>query len=83
MGFEPFPDGTTGVAGQVVGNQIQVPGRIGAVQRLEQVEVASGVAGASGLGQCPAISDREGSIHPDLGWSPVVVQWHFDPVPVG
>jgi len=34
MGVEPFPDRPAGVAGQVVGDQVQVPARIGVVQRL-------------------------------------------------
>ena len=58
MGFEPFPDRATGVAGQVIGNQVEVPRRIGAVERLEELQIAGGVAGASGLGQRLAIADR-------------------------
>jgi hypothetical protein len=83
MGFEPLPDGTTGVAGQVIGNQVEVASRIGAVQRLEQVEVARRVAGTRGLGQRLAVADREGSIDPDLRRSPVIVEGDLDAVAIG
>jgi hypothetical protein len=83
MGFEPLSDRTTGVAGQVISNQVKAASRIGAVQRLEQVEVAHRVTGARGLGQCPAVADRESPIDPDFRRSPVVIQGDLDPVPVG
>jgi hypothetical protein len=66
MGFQPLPDGTAGVAGEVVGNQIQVTSRIGLIQRLEQLQIATGIAGASGLGQRLPIPDAERSIDPDF-----------------
>ena len=37
MGFEPLPNRTAGMAGQVIGNQVQVPGRIRVVERLEEL----------------------------------------------
>jgi hypothetical protein len=58
MGFQPRADRATGVAGEVVGNQIEIPCRVGAVQRLQQVEVATGVARRSGLSSGP---DHRGS----------------------
>ena len=66
MGFEPCPDGSTGVTRQVIGNQVEIPLRVGAVQRLEQLQIASGIARASGLGQRLPIADAECSVYPDL-----------------
>ena len=83
MQFQPVPDRTAGVAGQVVRNQVEIAPRIGLVERLEQLEVAGGITGPRGLGQRLAISDRERPIDPHLGRSAVVVERHLDPVSVG
>ena len=54
MGFQPLPDGTTGVAGEVVGNQVEVPARIRAVQRLEQLQIARWCCVRAPSGSAPA-----------------------------
>jgi hypothetical protein len=82
MCCSPVPDRATGVAGEMVGNQREVAPGIGAVQRLEQVEVACRVARGSGLGQRLTVMHRERPIAPDLLWSPVVVERSRDPVAV-
>jgi hypothetical protein len=43
MSIQPLPDRTTGVAGEVVGNQREISVRVGPVQRLEQIEIAAGI----------------------------------------
>ena len=83
VGFEPVPDRTTGVAGEVVGDQVQVPGRIGAVQRLEQLQLAAGIAGASRLGQRLPIPHAQGALDPDFLWPAIVVERDLDAVPIG
>ena len=83
MGFELVPDGTAGMAGQVIGNQVEFPARIGVVEHLEELQIAGGIPGARRLGERLAVSDRERSIDPDLRWSPIVSQsiWHMILIP--
>src|SRR5258708_11328483 len=54
VGSELVPDGTTGVAGQVVGNQGQVAVGRGVVKRLQQAQTARGGAPGSGPSSAPA-----------------------------
>ena len=58
MGFEPLPDRPAGVAGEVIGNQVEVARRVGAVQGLKELQVPRGVARKSGLGQRVPIADQ-------------------------
>jgi hypothetical protein len=51
MNVEPLPDGSTGVAGEIVGNQVEVSARVRAVHGLKERQIATGVARKSGLGQ--------------------------------
>src|SRR5512146_2790538 len=62
---QPVPNGSTGVAGEIVGEETEVTVRVGAVQGLEQRQVATGVAGRSGLGQGVAITDAQRAVDPD------------------
>src|SRR5262249_31122529 len=48
---QPLLDGRTGVAGEVVTDQVQVAGGIGGGERLEEVQIAGGVACGSGEGE--------------------------------
>jgi hypothetical protein len=82
MGLQPFPDRPARMAGQVVGNQVEVPARVRAVQRLEQLQIATGVACASGLGQRLSVSDAQRSLHPHLRRSPVVIERNLNPVSI-
>jgi hypothetical protein len=68
MRLEPLPYRAAGMAGQVVGDQIEIPRWEGTVQRLEQVEIATGIAGPGGLGQGLPIANAQGSVDPDLRW---------------
>lgn len=55
MLMQPLPDRSTGMTREIVVDQIQVAFRIRSVDRIEQLEEASRVAGRSGEGQCLAI----------------------------
>ena len=73
MGFEPFPDRATAVTGEIVGDEVKIPVRIGVVKGLEQREIAAGVAGRSGLGQCLPIPDTQCPIDPDFVGAALIV----------
>ena len=64
VGGQPVPDGTAGVAGQVIGNQVQVAVGRGVVKRLQQREGARGVARGSRLSSAPAQCARTGRRRP-------------------
>jgi hypothetical protein len=57
MGGQPLLDGTTGMAGKVVGDQVEVAGRVVLIQRIEERLEASGVAGGGGLGEALTVSN--------------------------
>ena len=66
MGFQPLPDGATGVAGEVIGNQVEVP-------RADRYGPASGATpdsrwycGSEPSGSAPARRGRERPVDPDL-----------------
>lgn len=82
MSFEPLADRAAAVTRQVIGNQVDVSRQVSAVQGLEQIEVATGITGASRLGQDLPIADPQRPIHPDLLGSPVVVERGLDPVAI-
>ena len=83
MGFQPLPDRPTGMTGEVVGNQVEVSRRIRPVQRLQQLQITARIACARRLRQRLPIADAQRSIHPDFGWSAVVIQGHLDAMPIG
>ena len=58
MRFQPRADRSTGMAREVAGNQIEVTGGRGTVQRLEQVQIAGGVPRGSGLSSAPGHRGR-------------------------
>src|SRR5260370_4912104 len=72
VGSEPVPDGTTGAAGQVVGNQVQVAVGRGVVDRLHQTHIAREGARGSGLGQHLPRAHAQRPVHPGLLASAVV-----------
>lgn len=59
MRLQPLPDGTTGVARQVVRDEIEFAGRIGAIQRLQELQIAAGVARGSRLGERLTVADPQ------------------------
>ena len=63
---QPVPDGTTGVAGEVVGNERESALGRGPVQGVQERQVARGVACGRGLRQDLAIAHTEGAIDPHL-----------------
>jgi hypothetical protein len=83
MGRKPLPDRATAVTGEVIGHQVEVPSRVRAVYGLEQLEIATSIPGACRLGERLPIPDAQRPIDPDFLQSAVVVEGHFDAVPVG
>lgn len=82
MSRQPVLNGATGVAGEIVGNQVQVTLRIRLVEGLQQREVASGVARGCRLGEHVAVPHAECAVDPHLVGSPLIVERHLDAVPV-
>ena len=82
MGGEPLPDGTTGVAGQVVVDEVEVTDRIRSIDGLQELEEAGRVAGGRGEGERLPITGTQGTVDPDLVWSTPVVQRRLDPVSI-
>jgi hypothetical protein len=82
MRGQPLPDRAPAVTGEIVGDEVKIPLRIGVVKGLEQRQIAGGVAGRSGLGQRLPIPDAERPIDPDFLRPALVVQGHFDAVAI-
>jgi hypothetical protein len=80
---QPVANRTTAVTGQIVGDQIEVAMRIGVVQRVEQLQVACGIARGRGLGQRLPVADAERAVDPGLLGATLIVQGHFDAVAIG
>src|SRR5258708_32868005 len=80
MGHQPVLDRPTGVAGELVADHVELPRRIGLVERLQQLQVAGGSARGSGEGEFLPVVHPQGAIHPDLLGAAVVVEWGFAPV---
>ena len=66
MRGQPHANGATAVAGQVVGDEVEVALWIGVVKRLEQREVARSIARGRRLGQHLPVPDAQRAIDPDL-----------------
>lgn len=80
---EPLPDRTTGVAGEIVVDQVEISIRVRGVNRVEELLEPGRVAGGSGEGQCLTIAGTQGTVDPDLVRSTTVVQRSLDPVSIG
>ncbi len=79
---QPVPDGPTGVAGEVVGNEVEIALGIGLVERGEQGKISRGVARGSGLRQDVAAVHTQRPVDPHLVETAVVVQGHLDAVAI-
>ncbi len=79
---QPVPDGATEMAGEVVGNEVEIALGIGLVERVQQRQVACGGARGRGLGQDLAGAYAQRSIDPDLLQSAVIIQRHLDAVAI-
>ena len=82
MRAEPVADGATGVAGELVSNQVKIPLGKGLVERVPQREVPSGVARGGGLGERRPLALTQRAVDPDLVESPLIVQGRLDAVSV-
>jgi hypothetical protein len=82
MRREPVPNGAAAVTGEVVGDQIEVPVRVGVIEPLQQREVAGSIARRCGLRQRLPILHCQRAIDPDFVQSPLVIQRRLDAVAV-
>jgi hypothetical protein len=79
---QPVAHGTTEMARQIVGNQVQGALGKGLLERLQHGAVARRVACGRGLGQHVAIADAQGLVDPHLVGSARVIQGHFAAVAI-
>jgi len=83
MVLEPGPGGQAVVAGQVVGDDPGLPVRVGVLDLLQELLVEDAVAGGGGHGQGLAVGGAQAAVDPGFLRSAAVVEFRFDPVPVG
>ncbi len=83
VGGEPVVDGSTGVATQIVRNQVQVALRVVAVKRAQQIQIADGITRGSGLGEDVPVARAERSIHPRLVVPAAVDERRLDAMAIG
>lgn len=82
MVLEPFAGGFSVVTGQVVGDDVDVTGRIGLFDQFEEALVVDAVAGGRGERDGVAVADADRSVDPDLVRAARVFQCRLDPVPI-
>jgi hypothetical protein len=82
VGREPLPDRSTQVASQMVGDQEEIAARLGGVDGVQQRKIARGVACGGGLGQHLPVAHRQRPVPPHFVRSPLIVERHFDAVPI-
>lgn len=82
VGSEPVLDRATQMAGQVIGDEVDVALRIGVVERLQQGEVATRVACRRRLRQDLPIAHAEGAVDPDLLEAALIIERYLDAVAI-
>lgn len=82
MVCQPVPDGATEMAGEIVGDEIQVATRIGRSEGVQQREVPRSIARGRRLGQHLPVAYTQRAVDPDLVESALVIQWYLDAVAV-
>jgi hypothetical protein len=82
VGRQPVADRAAGVAGEIVGDQIEVAFGIVAVDRAEQVQIARGIACGRGLGADLPIADAQRAVDPGLVVAAAVDERGFDAVAI-
>jgi hypothetical protein len=82
MSFEPLPDRAAAVAGEIIRDEVEIPLRIGLIERVQQGEIATGIARGCRVGQCLAVAHAQRAIDPDFVGTTLIVQGDFDAVPV-
>ena len=80
---KPVLDGWTGVTGEVIGDEIEVTGRIGLRHGGEQGQIAGGIARECRLGEDLPVLDPEGTVDPDLVGAAPIRQMGLDAVSIG
>lgn len=82
VGREPVADGSAGVAGEIVRNQIQVAVRVVALKGAQQFQIARGVACGSWLGEDLPVAHAQRPIDPRLVVATAVDERRLDPVAI-
>ena len=82
MSRQPLLNRGTLVAGEVVGDEVDLSGGIGLLDRLEQSELALGVSGGSGERQRLAVFDLQSTVDPNLLGTTTVLQRRLDAMAV-
>ena len=80
---QPVGDWAAQMAGEVIGDEVEIALGIGPVKGLQESEVASRVAGGRGLGEDLPIAHAQRSIDPHLLQPALIIQGHLDPLAVG
>ncbi|SRR5258708_9792686 len=79
---QPGADRATEMAGEMVGDEVQITLRIAMIERGEQREVACRVARGCRLGEHLPVAHTQRPVDPDLVQSALVIQWYLDAVAV-
>ena len=82
MGGQPLADGATTVAGEIIGDEIQVTVGIGVIEGLEKRALGGRVARRCRLGQRLPVAHTQRPVDPDLVGATRVVERHFDAVAI-
>src|SRR6266536_172179 len=80
---QPGAGAGAGVAGQVVGDHHDGPGRVGLLHQPEESLVVAAVAGRCGHRHLMAVADAERAVHPGLLRPAAVLQRRLDAMAVG
>jgi hypothetical protein len=83
MGVEPVVNRRALVAGEIVGDEVEISGRIGLLDRREQAQLAGSGARPRRERQLVLIAHPHRARHPDLLPTPTVFQRGFDPLAIG
>jgi hypothetical protein len=78
MRHQPVANGTTGMAGQVVGDQVEIALWIRLVEGLQQLQRARRVARGCRLGQHVSVAPAQRPVDPDFVPCPLVIQGRRD-----
>src|SRR5262249_27026960 len=77
---QPLADRSTGVTGEGVGNEVEVAVGMGAIDGVEQVQRARGMACRSGLGADRSLTDTPRALDPGLVVAAAVDERGFEPM---
>ena len=80
MSLQPRHNRRALVAGEIVGDEVQISHGIVLLHGIQQTQVASSVARACGQGPFVPISNAQRSVDPHFFQSPAILQRRFDPM---